>query len=107
MTWVLPTRGPPSKRRARRAPRRARAALSEIVTGVGIGNRSDGAAPDGAGVVAGVWLAVTGGRMARLLSLLLTLTACGRSDNARAAEQQKPRAVPVVLAAAEKRDVPV
>jgi membrane fusion protein, multidrug efflux system len=44
--------------------------------------------------------------MARLLALLLTLGACGRPESARAAEP-KTRAVPVLLAAAEKRDVPV
>jgi multidrug efflux system membrane fusion protein len=50
--------------------------------------------------------------MARLtcrlaLFVMLTLPACSRSDSARAAEQQKPRAVPVLLATVEKRDVPV
>jgi multidrug efflux system membrane fusion protein len=39
--------------------------------------------------------------------LMVTVPACGRSDSARAAEQQKTRAVPVLLATVEKRDVPV
>jgi multidrug efflux system membrane fusion protein len=39
--------------------------------------------------------------------MILAFPACSRSDSARAAEQQKPRAVPVLLATVEKRDVPV